>query len=219
MVLEKENTLRRCKNVFIKFKIRKMEIIIISITSTLILTTLVWIIFFKNIQNKLTNQNDKLSTELDNIKGNINYQVEVKLNEKVHFLNEQILDLKNKCIVVEIESYKKGRKEASEEFEKDYFVDITAYKDVWEEGGDFIIFNTKKKFVEVGFKRQLYIKGIPAFDPVYISIDTYKYEDFSLNEAAITKLVNNTISLMAPEASFIKVANNVLNENRQHKTD
>jgi hypothetical protein len=190
-----------------------MEIIIASIISTLILTTLVWIIFFKNIQSKLIHDKEKLSIELGNLKSNIDYEVNRKLDEKVTVLNEQILDLKNKCIVVERESYDKGKKEASIEFEKDYFVNVSPYKHSYEEGNDFVIFNNKKKYIEVGYKRQLFVKGIPVFDPVFTPIESYETKDFKLNEEAINRVVNNTIKAIAPQAgAFIKVAENVIDK-------
>ncbi|MBQ0908968.1 hypothetical protein KBJ98_09670 [Flavobacterium sp. F-328] len=188
-----------------------MEIIITSITGTLVLTTLVWIIFFKNIQTKLLHDKEKLSIELGNMKSNIDYEVNRKLEEKVSVLNEQIFDLKNKCIIVERESYDKGKKEAALEFEKDYFVNVSPYKYSYEEGNDFVIFNTKKKFIEVGYKRQLFVKGIPVFDPVFTPLESHENKDFKLNEEAINRVVNNAIKAIAPQAGgFIKVAENVI---------
>ncbi|MFV8271394.1 hypothetical protein ACNQGP_15860 [Flavobacterium sp. GT2N3] len=189
-----------------------MEIIIASISSTLVLTTLVWIIFFKNIQTKLTHDKEKLSIELANVKSNIDYEVNKKLEEKVSVLNEQILELKNKCIVIERESFDRGKKDASVEFEKDYFVNITPYKEYFEEGNDFVIFNTKRKFTEVGFKRQLFVKGIPVFEPVYTFLERHDFNDFKVNEEAINRVVNNAIKAIAPPGAntFIKVAENVI---------
>ncbi len=188
-----------------------MEIIIASIISTLVLTTLVWIIFFKNIQTKLIHDKEKLSIELGNVKSNIDYEVNRKLEEKVSVLNEQILDLKNKCIVIERESYDKGKKEAALEFEKDYFVNVIPYKETYEGERDFVIFGKKNKYVNVGFQRQLFVKGIPVFDPVYNFVEKYEFNEFKLNEAAINRLVSNTIKAIAPQAgTFIKVAENVI---------
>lgn len=189
-----------------------MEIIILSIISTLVLTTLVWIIFFKNIQNKLSHEKEKLSIELNIIKSDVNYQVNRKLDEKVAVLNEQILELKNQCITIERESYDKGKKNATIEFEKDYFVDVTPYKYNYEEGNDFVVFNTKKKFTEVGYTRQLFVKGIPVFEPVHTFLERHEFKDFKLNEEAINRVVNNAIKAIAPQgaSTFIKVAENVL---------
>lgn len=189
-----------------------MEIIIISIASTLILTTLVWIIFFKNIQTKLTNDKEKLSIELGNVKSNIDYEVNRKLEEKVSVLNERILELKNELVIVDRESYEKGKKDTAREFEKDYFVDVTPYKYNYEEGNDFVVFNTKKKFIEVGFTRQLFVKGIPVFEPVHTFLERHEFKDFKLNEEAINRVVNNAIKALAPAGAntFIKVAENVI---------
>ena len=189
-----------------------MEIIIVSITSTLVLSTLVWIIFFKNIQTKLIHDKEKLSIELGNIKSNIDYEVNRKLESKVSVLNEQILELKNECIIIKRESYDKGKIDAYKEFEKDYFVDVTPYKYNYEEGNDFVIFNTKKKFIEVGYTRQLFIKGIPVFDPVHTFVERHEFNDFKLNEEAINRVVNNAIKAIAPPGAnaFIKVAENVI---------
>jgi hypothetical protein len=190
-----------------------MEINIILIISTLTLTSLVWIIFLKNIQGKLTHEREKLSIELNNTKSDIDYKVGIKLQEKVAVLNEQILELKNKCIDIERESYNKGKIDAAKEFEKDYFVHVEPYKDFYEEGNDYLIVNTKKKYTEVGYKRQLFVKGIPVFDPVYTFLEKHEYKEFKLNEEAINKLVNNAIKALAPQAgSFIKVAQNVVDK-------
>ncbi|WP_286968516.1 MULTISPECIES: hypothetical protein [unclassified Flavobacterium] len=190
-----------------------MEIIIISIVSTLILTTLVWIIFFKNIQTKLTHDKEKLSIELFNLKSNIDFEVNKKLEEKVILLNEQILELKNKCITIERESYEKGKKDAAAEFEKDYFVNVIPYKETYEADREYIIFGKKNKYVNVGFQRQLFVKGIPVFDPVYSFVEKYEFNEFKLNEEAINRLVNNAIKAIAPQAgSFIKVADDIMDK-------
>ncbi len=190
-----------------------MEIIIISIVSTLILTTLVWIIFFRNIQTKLTHDKEKISIELFNLKSNIDFEVNKKLEEKVILLNEQILELKNKCITIERESYEKGKKDASTEFEKDYFVNVIPYKETYEADREYIIFGKKNKYVNVGFQRQLFVKGIPVFDPVYSFVERYEFNEFKLNEEAINRLVNNAIKAIAPQAgSFIKVADDIMDK-------
>lgn len=187
-----------------------MEIIILAIISTLVLTTLVWIIFFKNIQSKLSHENDKLKMELNIVKSDIDYQVKKKLEDKTSTLHQQILQLKRESVIIERESYDKGKKDASTEFQKDYYVDVTPYKYNYEEGSDFVIFNTKKKFIEVGYKRQLFVKGIPVFEPVYTALESYENTDFKLNEEAINRVVNNAIKAIAPQAgAFIKVAENV----------
>ncbi|RED23315.1 hypothetical protein BD847_2363 [Flavobacterium cutihirudinis] len=188
-----------------------MEITIVSIISTLVLTTLVWIIFFKNIQSKLTHDKEKLSIELFNIKANIDFEVNRKLEEKVTILNEQILELKNKCITIERESYEKGKKDASKEFEKDYFVNVIPYKETYEADREYIIFGKKSKYVNVGFQRQLFVKGIPVFEPVYSFVERYEFNEFKLNEEAINRLVNNAIKAIAPQAgTFIKVTEDVM---------
>lgn len=188
-----------------------MEIIILAIVSTLVLTSLIWIIFFKNIQSKLSHDKEKLSIELINIKSNIDYEVNRKLEEKVTVLNEQILELKNKCIIIERESYAKGKKDASNEFEKDYFVNVIPYKETYEGERDYVIFGKKNKYVNVGYQRQLFVKGIPVFDPVYTFVEKYEFNEFRLNEEAINRLINNAIKIIAPQAgTFIKVTENII---------
>lgn len=190
-----------------------MEIIILAIISTLVLTTLVWIIFFKNIQSKLSHENDKLNMELNIVKSDIEYQVKRKLEDKTSMLNEEILKLKKECVNIEREFYDKGKKDATEEFQKDYFVDITPYKYNYDEGNDYVVFSTKKKFIELGYTRQLFVKGIPVFDPIHTFLERYELSEFKLNEEAINRLVNNTIKALAPQAgSFFKVADEIMDK-------
>lgn len=188
-----------------------MEIIILAIISTLVLTTLIWIIFFKNIQSKLSHENDKLRLELNNVKSNMDYEVNKKLDEKVSVLNDRILELKNECVIIERESYDKGKKDTSKEFEKDYFVNVIPYKETYEGERDYVIFGKKNKYVNVGFQRQLFVKGIPVFEPVYTFVEKYEFNEFKLNEEAINRLVSNAIKTIAPQAgTFIKVTENII---------
>ncbi|MFH7000331.1 hypothetical protein ACHRVZ_20630 [Flavobacterium sp. FlaQc-57] len=188
-----------------------MEIIILAIISTLVLTTLVWIIFFKNIQSKLSHENDKLKMELNIVKSDIDYQVNKKLEDKTSTLNQQILELKRESVIIERESYDKGKKDASTEFQKDYYVSVIPYKETYEGERDYVIFGKKNKYVNVGFQRQLFVKGIPVFDPVYSFVEKYEFNEFRLNEEAINRLVNNAIKTIAPQAgTFIKVTENII---------
>lgn len=187
-----------------------MEIIIISIASTLTLSTLVWIIFFKNIQNKLTHENEKLSIELVNLRSNIEYEVGKKLNEKLDILNERIMELKNESINIERESYNKGKENALASFVNDYYVQVNPYKRISKDKKGMYIFSTKKEIIEIGYQYQLFVKGIPVFKRELILLETYDSSEFKLNKEEINNLVKLALAVSAPQAGpFIKVAEDI----------
>ncbi|PHK27083.1 hypothetical protein VF13_42030, partial [Nostoc linckia z16] len=107
--------------------------------------------------------------------------------------------------------YKRGRSEAKEEFERDYFVMVSPYKEVYEEGIDLILYNSKTKVIIIGFQYQLFVKGLPMFEPSYIHLEEYRSESKSLNEERVTAIVTAAIERMAPYAgSFLKISDKLI---------
>ncbi|WP_264550274.1 hypothetical protein [Flavobacterium sp. N2820] len=131
--------------------------------------------------------------EIDNHKVNLEYQLKHELIEKTKDFDKQIYELNKQLLITERESYLKGRQEASEEFKNDFQVKVYAYKEEIRQKNNNLLSIGNKEFIEIGYKYQLFVKGIPALGESKIPIQTYKLSDFKLNDEAIMSLVSASV--------------------------
>lgn len=183
-----------------------MEIII-----TIIVVSVIWYLYFKYIMDNSSKKINSLTHELNNSTINREYEINKKVNEKTEVLNSEILVLRKKLIEVEIESYKKGKKQAEESFVNDFSIKVFPYKRHFKEKKDKLLAFGEIEKVEIGYQYQLFIKGTPAFKPEIIVLEVQELKSFKLNEEAISTLVNAAIGDKSQIAGgFIKVAKDVL---------
>ncbi len=187
-----------------------MLTIVISVTLTIILTSSIWMIILKNQRHILSSLNQKLTIELQNVGANVEFQVAQKLNQKLDVLNDQIFTLKQKNIEVERDSYNKGKSDALDSFANEYYVQVYPYKYTYKDEQGMYVFNKRKEFIEIGYQYQLFVKGIPVFQPHVVALETHEKSDFKLNEEAIKEMVKLMVAGSVPGAgSFMKIADNV----------
>ena len=187
-----------------------MITVLIFTSVAIILTSLIWMIIMKNKNHLFTNANQKLTIELQNIGANVEFQVAQKLNEKLNILNEEIFNLKQSNIEIERSSYNKGKKEGIESFANEYYVQVYPYKYTYKDEKGLYVFNQRKEFIEIGYKYQLFVKGIPVFKAQEVILETHEKSNFKLNEEAIKEMVKLMVAGSVPGAgAFMKVADKV----------
>lgn len=158
---------------------------LILIAIIVLLIILLVVLYSKYIQIK--------NKEIDNYKINLEYQLKHDLIEKTKDFEKQIFELREQLLITEKKSYLKGRQEASEEFKNDFQVKVFPYKEEIKQKSNNIISIGNKEYIEIGYKYQLFVKGIPALGESKIPLQTYKLTEFKLNEEAIMSLVSTAL--------------------------
>lgn len=182
-----------------------------EIAISIIIVTILWYLYHQYSINKTVKKMDSLTHELNNLTINREYEINKRINEKTEEISNQILLLKKQLIEVEIESYKKGKKQAEENFANDFSIQVFPYKRFYKEKKDKILAFGEVEKVEIGYQYQLFIKGAPAFKPETVVLEVQELKNFKLNEEAIGVLVNSAIGDKTEIAGgIIKVAKNIL---------
>lgn len=111
-------------------------------------------------------------------------------------------------------SKNKGKKQAEENFAKDYIDQVFPYERNYKVKSDALLAFKEIEKVEVGYQYQLFVKGCPSLSPAIVVLETYKLKQFKLNENAIYNLVNSALASNTELIGvFLKVVKNLIENN------
>jgi hypothetical protein len=177
----------------------------------IIIVSIFWYLYHQYHINKTSKKVDSLTHEINNLTINREYEINKRVNENMEEFTSQILILKKQLIEVEMESYKKGKKQAEENFANDFSIQVFPFKRLFKEKKDGLLAFGEVDKVEIGYQYQLFIKGAPAFKPEMVVLEVQELKHFKLNEESIGTLVNIAIGDKTEIAGgIIKVAKSVL---------
>ena len=126
---------------------------LIYIVIAIVITSLLWLVYLTNLRSKH-----------NNLHKNIDNEVFVKSDERISVLKEEINNLNSKVLIEKNKSFQEGFDKARSEFS----LEVNPYKEEFIDGDDGFIINDIYHEVNIGYKYQLFINGIPVLKPSII---------------------------------------------------
>ena len=173
---------------------------LIYIVIAIVITSLLWLVYLTNLRSKH-----------NNLHKNIDNEVFVKSDERISLLKEEINNLNSKVLIEKNKSFQEGFDKARSEFS----LEVNPYKEEFIDGDDGFIINDIYHEVNIGYKYQLFINGIPVLKPSIIIdnvlIERKKEVDYQKVKTAL-EIVENSIVSIAKNANGILKIGSTINE-------
>ena len=173
---------------------------LIYIVIAIVITSLLWLVYLTNLRSKH-----------NNLHKNIDNEVFVKSDERISLLKEEINNLNSKVLIEKNKSFQEGFDKARSEFS----LEVNPYKEEFIDGDDGFIINDIYHEVNIGYKYQLFINGIPVLKPSiiidHVFIERKKEVDYQKVKTAL-EIVENSIVSIAKNANGILKIGSTINE-------
>ncbi len=131
--------------------------LIIMVSTVLIISSLLWLIYIQTLKNKI----EGLKNKCNNLTEDIEREIFIRGNKNIDELNSVIFKLKSEMAESRHSHYMEGYDKAKSEF----FLNVTPYYEENKVGKDGFIMNDIRHVVNIGYRYQLYINNIPVLEP------------------------------------------------------
>ncbi len=154
------------------------------------ITSLSWFAYAIKLKSNYTN----LKTHYENLHFNIDREVTSKGDQKVNQLHNVINDLKTQIAEVRHSSYQLGYATARKEFS----VKMYAHKETYLQGSKGLLFNDIFHRVEIGYKYQLFVNGIPVLQPAVVIVEILEEEKKEVDIGKIQDAIKGLQDIIKP---------------------
>lgn len=171
---------------------------LIYIVIAIVITSLLWLVYLTNLRSKH-----------NNLHKNIDNEVFVKSDERISLLKEEINNLNSKVLIEKNNSFQEGFDKARSEFS----LEVNPYKEEFIDGDDGFIINDIYHEVNIGYKYQLFINGIPVLKPSiiidHVFIERKKEVDYQKVKTALEIVENSFVSIAKNTNGILKIGSTI----------